>query len=79
MNTDVNNQIMHIIEHALNSKHGPLYVGVLAITGLSLGYVYIESKYGILDADNKSQLNQIVTEEDKNEKMHNHGSMDRII
>lgn len=47
MNNEVINQITHVVETVLNSKYGPFYAGLIAITGFSLGYVFINNKYGI--------------------------------
>lgn len=59
MNNEIINQITTAITNALNSKHGPFYAGLLAITGYALGYVLIDNKYGISDGDRNIQPKQI--------------------
>lgn len=60
MTNEVINQITQMIGNALNSKHGPFYAGLLAITGFSLGYIFIDNKYGISDGERCIQPQQQV-------------------
>lgn len=63
MNNEVIKQITRVVETALNSKHGPFYAGLLAITGVSVGYVFLDNKYGISDGDSSFQPQQIESED----------------
>ena len=47
MNHEVVNQIIKSAENLLNSKHGPFYAGLAAITSVTIGYILIDNKYGI--------------------------------
>ncbi len=45
MNHEVVNQIAKSVETLLNSKHGPFYASLAAITSLTIGYMLIGNKY----------------------------------
>ena len=45
MNHEVVNQIVKSVETLLNSKHGPFYAGLVAVTSLTIGYMLIDNKY----------------------------------
>ncbi len=64
MNNEVLNQITNIINNALNSKHGPYYAGLMAITGFFLGYILIENKYGISDGEYSIQPQEIESKQE---------------
>ena len=50
-NTSLFSQIGLALADALKSKNGPLYIGVTAITGLVLGWKFLDDRYRFQSGD----------------------------